>query len=371
MGVPPPPPLPSSSLCSPFPSTIAPACSKDADTNRHTHPGTDHSHSFVGARVALTHTEKHTNKRAPSVPPNPPLANPFFFTESKPAALGPIPNTCSERPTMQAHVRSARVGHQQGAGPFAPPARPPRAHLPAAAASPAPAPAARGLGRPRLSLLARAAPPEGGDKKGEAAAPPATAAAPPTPPAGAVDRKGDGLDYVAHPFGQGRLSSDDEDGAFWITKTPGAARPLGFYSHTHAHTRSHTHHTKTHTQTSTCWRSRRSGTCSRSGERERERESGGGGECGKGSLAHGAPPRSPLNPTTQPNKPTRQTHSDSPFVVNNNTGGGFGASALVIGLVQGAQQVQACHAHSSRSFARRLPPPRNQHTPTHTITPQP
>lgn len=98
---------------------------------------------------------------------------------------------------LQAHGRLGRLGRARATA--AAPAGP-RAPLFSAAAPP---PAASAAGRARL--LARAAP----EGEGKEAPAPAPAAAPPATP----ERKGDGLDYVAHPFGTGRLTSDDEEGA--------------------------------------------------------------------------------------------------------------------------------------------------------------
>jgi hypothetical protein len=115
---------------------------------------------------------------------------------------------------LQAHRRLARAG----AGSAAPAVAP----RPAAAA--VAAIARRAVVRGRVVVRASAAAGDGkgsGDKDKASAAP--AAPAPATPPAAAgADKKaataggGDGLNYVAHPFGTGRLSSDDDEGALFL-----------------------------------------------------------------------------------------------------------------------------------------------------------
>lgn len=107
----------------------------------------------------------------------------------------------AHRNMMQAH---GRVASRWGA-PMAP--RGVRAGRPAVTPfSSSSSPSKR---RPSSSFLARA---EGDAKKGETAAV-AVPSPPATPPPADKSHAREGLNYVAHSYGTGRLSSDDEDGA--------------------------------------------------------------------------------------------------------------------------------------------------------------
>jgi len=89
------------------------------------------------------------------------------------------------------------------------------------------------------SILARA---EGENKTGEAAAVTAPLQ-PATPPPADESNAREGLNYVAHSYGSGRLSSEEEDGAsvfFWFVKGESRDDPLT--------TRARTRTQNTHTQ---------------------------------------------------------------------------------------------------------------------------
>lgn len=178
---------------------------------------------------------------------------------------------------MHAHRRLARAGAASAA-----PAPGATAAAAPAAAAIAAAAVARRAARHDVRVRAAADGKGGGgdgssssSKDGKAAAAAAPAAASATPPAPAASEKkapGDreGLNYVAHPYGTGRLTSDDEEGAFLVSSrfvSPGGVPPAhrGNKS-SHAPFRLQTPNPKQR-QTWTSSRSRRSGTCSTSGER--------------------------------------------------------------------------------------------------------